>query len=190
MDTIMAAIDGTVSLTFDTSGNGLRMISGLRDSAKMAALLQDEEYHRMQKKAAEFGDRGEATIEPKAFEHRGVSVMKLTTEYDVPELNPFAKDGKAAVLYAVANDAMLTTSFGSNDGDMKRAIDDVLDQKSQRGPLPGGALAVATIRLTDLATFFSELSGGRMDAGDDLPAEVGVTIRKNGKALAISVRTK
>jgi len=175
---------GNVGVAWRAGGGGLQMLTELRDTERMGQLLADPDYQRWVELSAKSNPGVPAEFDPGAFEHRGVTVAKSTIAVDAPVSTPIFEDGEMDTFMALAGDYYVQCLLGAAEGDTKRMIDAVLDQRVERARLPGTALATVTMRVAEL---IDHVVGGMVPVGD-LPRVVEAELGKAGRALTFHLR--
>ena len=180
---------GPMSMSMDQK-SGMRMLAELVDGKAIATIMEDPLYAKIAQEAGSMGGAAKLTIEPKAFEHRGVSLTKSSVEMeDTGEPNPFMKDGKSVNLGGVVGSAMISVGMNAGEDDAKVLVDSILDNKLKRSPLgKGNTLMTMGIDLTKFGDMIAETTGNAPEG--EMPARADMSMQKNDKGLHIEVRIK
>ena len=151
---------------------GQKMLCGLADAPKLAALMEGADYKAWRQANAEASPMADVQIKDKALTHREINCNKTVTEVSMPN----GKDTSTTQFTGVAG-AFL---FGAgSEADTKGLIDAILDQKVTRAALPGSALLTVSAKVADMVR---TMSNGMAD-GEDAPTKVDVAMRRQGSGL-------
>lgn len=181
---------GPFAMSMSPQG-GMVMLMALTDPKAYAELMHSEKYREYAKRTAEANPAVEVEFEPKAFEHKGVTVSKTTMDMGAAGgMNPLMPDGKMEVHTAVAGNYAITTQFGATAATVKNVIEKALQNEIGTQALPGGALMTMNVKLATLVEGF--MGGMGMGAGDadDMPQSIDGTLSKEGSTLRLKVKVK
>lgn len=174
-------MDGTFGMTM-TLGTGMRFLMGVSDGAAMAQLVASDDYMAFQKAATSANPMMEVEMTPKAMEHRGVAVTKVSTKFKDESMaamgGPMAMTGD--MFTGVAGNYVF--SIMGAEQDAKGMIDSALDSKVKRAPLPGGALMTVKANLKEMA--------GAMGGDEDVPENLEISLTRKGDGLNLKIRAK
>ena len=180
---------GTAMMTWDAS-NGMRALSGVKDSAKLAEMMDDPLYEKIAKASGEMAGNAEVEFTRAAFEHRGVKVVSNKVIYDDPSQMPLSEDGTMQQYVAAAGNTMVMTMFGGGKDAISGLIDLALDEQAKRTKLPKGTMMTVGLNMAEMLDTMSQSGQVPPGAADEAPEKVDISLSKGGNKLTLKVFAK
>lgn len=179
----LQAMDGSFAMTWESMGTGAQTVMGLRDPGIMTKLMADAGFREWSEQAMASNASADSKTDHDAFEHRGVTVSRAETSVDDPTgASPLLVDGLMTTFTAIAGSYALSNMHPGEDR-IKELIDDALDQKIRRQPLPSNTLLVMKMRMAEL---IDSMAGGGIPL-EGIPEILDVSLGTANGTLTIKV---
>lgn len=175
MQNMLEQFDGTMSMAIG-SDKSQRIVAGLLDSKKVASVLASDDYKTWRQASSDANPAADVEIKDAAATHRDVSMTKQVTDISGP-----MGDQTTTSFSGIAGDYLFSAA---TESDAKAMVDKILDDKIERGALPGGALMTLSTKVAELVR---TMSGGMADA-DGAPSKLDIVMNKQGSTLAFTFK--